>query len=434
MGKVRQYLSEYAPKSRAGRTLVAVAVTDSIGTGLYLAGSVLYFVRGVGLPAEGVGRGLAIAGVVGLLTTVPLGLLGDRIGAKSMLMAIQTWRAVMLVLLAFVSDLSGFVVGAIGLTIAVRAAYPASQALVANVITGPDRVSTMAMMRSVRNVGYSLGALLTAPIFAADTLWAYRSILLVNALTFLVSVVLLATLRVPTQSTESVAGRARRPAGVKDLRFMALSLLNGVFALHNTMLAIAVPLWALATDAPRWLVSVLFAVNTVLAVVFQVASARGSDQPGFGGRALTKAAFSLAAACLFFAAAVLDNPYAEIAALVLGVAALTGGELWQSAGSWELAFRLSPPERRSEYLAAFNLGQAVADIAGPLLFTAAVAYRSPGWIVLAALFLVASLLIRPFVGAAERRATWNHPAPEPTPAPAPEPAVAPAATGLQKGD
>jgi hypothetical protein len=271
-------------------------------------------------------------------------------------------------------------------------------------MAGPDRVTTMAMMRSVRNVGYSLGALLTVPIFAADTLWAYRAILLTNAATFLFSVLLLASLPVVADAA-SMAGRSRYPGGFRDHRLLLVALLNGIFSLHMVILAIGVPLWALAIGAPRWLVSVLFVLNTTLAVLLQVAATRGSDHPHFGERALIRSAYALIACCALFALAPIGGPYVAAAALIAGMVAMTGGELWHSAGSWELAFRLAPPAKRAEYLAVLNLGPAAMDVAGPLVLTAVVTYRSSGWVALAALFAVAALTIRPIVRAASRQAT-----------------------------
>ncbi len=270
-------------------------------------------------------------------------------------------------------------------------------------MTGPDRVSTMAIMRSVRNVGYSVGAALTVPVFALDSLWAYRSILLTNAATFVASVLLLVPLTIAPTAPGALAGRNRLPAGFRDWRFLRLAALNGFFSLHMSILAIAIPLWTLATNAPRWIVSVLFVLNTVLAVLLQVASARGSEQPGFGERALRRAAVALVVCCLLFGAAPLGNRYLLIAMLVLGAVAMTAGELYQSAGGWELSFRHSPAARRAEYLAAFNLGPAGQDILGPMLLTTVVTFGSVGWLILGALFAVASLLIRPALHALDRQ-------------------------------
>jgi predicted MFS family arabinose efflux permease len=192
---VKELTRSYVPAGPAARALIAVTITDSLGTGLYLTGSVIYFVRGIGLSPGRVGIGLTIAGLAGFAASVPLGKAGDRTGAKRLLITLQLWRAAMLILLSFAGNFPEFVAAAVGLTIAARSVPPATQAVVADVIEGKDRVSTMALMRSVRNVGYSLGAGLTIPIFAVNSLWAYRLIMLGNALTFILAALLLIRLR-----------------------------------------------------------------------------------------------------------------------------------------------------------------------------------------------------------------------------------------------
>ncbi|HEV2639542.1 MAG TPA: MFS transporter [Actinocrinis sp.] len=377
-------------------------MTDSLGTGLYLSGSVLFFVRGIGLSAAEVGLGLTLAGLAGLAATVPLGILGDRLGVKRVLMALQAWRAVMLVALTFVTGFGGFLAAAVGLSIAASSVSPATQAVVSAVMTGEERVSTMAIMRSVRNVGYSVGALATVPVFAMHSLWAYRSLFLANAATFLASVLLLVSLRVAAGAAKAATARRGYPSGIRDWRFLNLAMLNGFFSLHISILSIAIPLWVLATGAPQWTVSIVFVLNTALAVLLQIAAARGSNEPGFGGRALRRAAGALVVCCLLFAAAPLGDRVVVFAALVLGAVALTAGELWQSAGGWALSFECSPEARRAEYLGAFNLGPVAQNILGPLLMTAIVAHREYGWLFLAALFGLGALLIEPAVAAVER--------------------------------
>src|SRR5215831_4905086 len=86
-------LRVYIPARGAGRTLALVSFIDSIGTGLFLAGSAIFFVRSIGLSAAQVGLGLSIAGVVGFATTVPMGVLGDRVGPRRLFVLLQLWRA-----------------------------------------------------------------------------------------------------------------------------------------------------------------------------------------------------------------------------------------------------------------------------------------------------------------------------------------------------
>src|SRR5262249_58689599 len=68
------------PGQRVGRWLALAALIDSTGTGLFMTGSAIYFTRVVGLSAAQVGLGLSVAGLVGLLGSVPIGVLGDRFG------------------------------------------------------------------------------------------------------------------------------------------------------------------------------------------------------------------------------------------------------------------------------------------------------------------------------------------------------------------
>lgn len=62
------------PATRESKIIALNALVGSVGTGMFLAGSALYFTRFAGLTETQLGVGLALAGIVGLATTVPMGL------------------------------------------------------------------------------------------------------------------------------------------------------------------------------------------------------------------------------------------------------------------------------------------------------------------------------------------------------------------------
>src|SRR5215831_17409263 len=155
-------LRRYIPDRGAGRTLALVAFIDSIGTGLFLAGAAIFYVRSIGLTAAQVGLGLSVGGAVGLATTVPAGALGDRLGPRRLLVLLQLWRAACLVALTVVSGVVSFTVVAALMAIAETATPSLTQAVVASAVDGQSRVRTMAILRSTRNAGFSAGALLAA--------------------------------------------------------------------------------------------------------------------------------------------------------------------------------------------------------------------------------------------------------------------------------
>jgi Na+/melibiose symporter-like transporter len=70
------------PRERAVRLLAASTLVNTVGKGLYLTGSALFFTRSVGLSPPAVGVGLTISGLLGMVAGVALGLVSDRARAR----------------------------------------------------------------------------------------------------------------------------------------------------------------------------------------------------------------------------------------------------------------------------------------------------------------------------------------------------------------
>src|ERR1700749_1842695 len=168
---------------------------DSIGTGLFLASAAVFYVRFPGLTSTEVGLGLSIAGAVGFATTVPVGTLADRVGARLMLVCAQLWRCCAVIALLFVSDPLAFAAAASMLAIGDCAAPSLTQAVVGEVAGDDARVQTLAMLRSTRNLGFSVGAMLAAPLLAAGSPTAFRAVMLGDGVSFIAAALLLS--RVP---------------------------------------------------------------------------------------------------------------------------------------------------------------------------------------------------------------------------------------------
>ena len=402
---VRDRLRGYVPHRGAGRTLAQVTLIDSIGTGLYLAGAAIFFVRSIGLTAAQVGLGLSVGAAVGFATTVPIGVLGDRLGPRRLLILSQLWRAACLVALAFVSGVVAFTVVAALMAIAEAATPSLTQAVVAAAVGGESRVRNMAILRATRNAGFSLGALLAVPLIAAGSAAAFRALVFGDALSFAVAALILA--RVPVTRPAAMrrrAGYLTVLGSFRDWRYARLASLNSVLTLHMTILAFGIPLWLIhATSAPVGLVAVLMLLNTVMAVVLQVPFSRHATVPGGAPRALRLAGVMLAGCSVAIAAAAHVSPVFAAALLVLATALLSLSEIWQAAGAWELSYRYADPEREVQYLAVFSLGVTAQDVFGPALVTAVViSAGTAGWLGLAALFLVATVLAGPATAALER--------------------------------
>lgn len=391
------------PGAEPARTLLWVSLLDSTGTGLYLAGATVFFIRMVGLSPVQVGIGLAIAATAGFLTTVPIGLAADRYGSKHTLVALQLWLACTFTGLAFVHGMVAFVLVGSLLAMADRSSPPMIQAVVADLTGGAKQVTTMATLRSVRNVGYSAGALIAASLLSVPGVWTFRCVLLGNAASFVVAAVLLSRVRVVPRGGAVRTARLGALRRLLDRHFLAVTGLNGILVLHMTLLSVALPLWVIEhTKAPVTLVPVLFAVNTVLAVALQMRFARGDGDARRGVRTFRRAAAALVLCCLVLAVAGSTGLWPTVVLLVVATVLLTAGELWQSVTGWEVPVRYAPDGRRGEYLAVFSLGVTAQSILGPVLVTALIVLGTAGWVIMAGLFVVAAALIGPAIAALER--------------------------------
>jgi MFS family permease len=394
-GRLRRRLQVLLPDGAAARALALASLIDATGSGLFIAGSALFFTRVVGFSITQVGLGLSVSGIAGFAATLPLGALADRVGRRRMLVVLYVLRGLGYVAYVFVTSFAGFLVLVALMGAADRAASPTLQALIGDAVPAQDRVRTNAYLRSVRNAGYTVGGLLGALALQIDTRQAYEALILGDGLSFLVAAALLVRLRRSTAAGPPSAHAAeeampeRRLAALRDRRYLALTALVGVLWLNDSVLNVGLPLWVgFHTEAPRALVGILFAINTVLVVFFQVRLSRIADTGGGAARALHRAGIVLAAGALLFAVAGELGRDAAIAVLVAGILLHTLGEMLLSAGSWQLSLLLAPAAQRARYLAVFSLGQSGQRMIGPALVTAGVVdVGVPGWTALAAVFV-----------------------------------------------
>ena len=125
------------------------------------------------------------------------------------------------------------------------------------------------------------------------------------------------------------AGRAQEPC------FLGLMTADGVLGTNQVLLNIVIPLWLVEeTDAPRVLLAWLFGTNTVMAVLLQVAAARGVDSVARSLRASYISAFFFVLSCAIVLVTHDTLGWVTILLVWVGHVTVTGAELFQSAGHW----------------------------------------------------------------------------------------------------
>ena len=201
------------------------------------------------------------------------------------------------------------------------------------------------------------GTAVAALALHVDSRAAYVTVLYVDAGTFLACGLLAATLpRVPGTEPGDQLGMF---AAARDLPFVAVTLVIAVLNMQYWVIEIAMPLWVVDhTGAPRWMVSVLVAVNTAVA------------------------------ACAVLLAAVLVHVV---------------GELAQASASFFLGFELAAPQAVGQYQGLHSTGFSLAALLGPTVM-ARLPLRMgvPGWWILGGILLAAALAVGPVVRWAEQ--------------------------------
>lgn len=393
----RTSLARLVPEPGPIRSLALVTLVNTIGSGIFFTLSALYFTRIVGLSVAEVGAGLGIAAFVGLLAGVPAGHLADRRGPREVMVLLLLITAGVDLLLLFVTDFVQFVLAASVFTFFERGASAVRGGLIAALTSGGGRATTKAYLRSVTNVGMTIGTGFAAIALHFDTRTAYLAVLMIDVGTYLLSALLM--LRVPHVAPTPVEDGASMFLALRDVPFVVMTLVTAVLAMHYWILEIAMPLWLVEhTSAPKSLVAILMVVNTGVVIAFQVLVSRRVVTVPAAVRATALSGVLFVGCCITFGASA--GRSAAVAVVLLAAATLlqVAGELWQASASFLLGFELAPDHAQGQYQGLFGMGMGLSSmLAPPLLALLPLGLGVPGWWILGGILLAAALLTGPAV-------------------------------------
>ncbi|MFI8104615.1 MFS transporter [Streptomyces sp. NPDC086023] len=380
-GRIGRMAGDSGPE----RVLVAASFVNRVGNGLFNAASALYFTLVVGLPAVQVGAALTIAGLIGLCAGIPGGHLADRRGARAVMMAALAVQAVAMAALVLVDSWAALTAIATVDQIAAAVGGAAWGALVVRV--GGDRPALFrAKLRTFVNLGVVLGTVGAGLALAADTRGAYVALVLGNAASFALCGALL--LLLPRYPVPAAPPRQQRWIAFADRPFLAFTALYGAMGLQYPVVSLLLPIWISEhTEAPRWTVAVLFAVNSAFCVLMQTRIGSRIETPQEGGRAFRTAGLLFLVSCPMMALAA-HTPVLAAAGLVLAAVFVHSlGEVWESSAGFALGFGLAPDHAQGQYQGVLGLGFGAGQALAPAILTTVVlGLGTAGWLLLAAFF------------------------------------------------
>jgi len=398
--------------SRKSVILAGSAAVDSIGTGLFLALASVFAVLFVGVDPVQVGVVVGLANAIALLAPIPAGWLADRFGAVPVWTVLLLARAIGYGCFLLVSSFGSYMVLLCLLGLFDRASSPVQQVFVLRMEPPENRSRSMATLRTARNIGIGIGLLLAGVVISIGTREAFMIGFLANALSFLVTLVVMR--RLARTSDMRASGRdpeedsdaaARRGVALRDRPYLALTTGNALVLLHDSELFTLLPLWIISkTDlSPAW-IGPLLAANTVLTVLLQIPLTRWVHSiPTARTTTIWSLLPLLIAVALFILAEQSGSAAVQLPVVLLAVLLLTLGENLHAVSAFELSYRLASERSFGSYLGVFDFGHATQLAVGPPFVTVVVLRGTIGWVALGAAFaLGATLMAAAAVGRTRR--------------------------------
>jgi len=387
---------------------MGIRLAESVGKGVFMSGNVIYFTLAVGLSPGQVGLGISAAALSGFIASLLLGMVSDRIGARRLLTILFITEAIGFTLYPLVNSLPVFFGLVIVMGFLEFGTGPSMAALIGVLVPPEDRVRMRAVMRTVFNIGFSLGSGVAAiAVLGRDVLDAIP----LSAAVLMAAAAVLVR-RLPADRDRPTTVRTKKFSAVRDLRFVTVVGLSSVLATHVTIVLVALPLWALTrTSVPHWLVPLMLVLNTAFVITFQVRASRGADTLDGAARMARRSGRWLAVACGVVAiTAFTSHTVVVVVVLVTALLIFSITEVTQSASAWGLAYALAPERAPAEYLGTFDLHVIGQNVVGPAIVSGIViSFGFWGWGIIAAAVLIASALIMP----AAYRCRSYEPVPEP---------------------
>ncbi|MBE7325371.1 MFS transporter [Nocardioides sp. Y6] len=373
------------------RRLVSAIVADTVGSGLFMPITLLYFLATTDLTLVQVGGALSVSALVTIPVSFVIGSLVDALGPRRVMLAGNLLQAVGMAAYLWADSFVEVAAWSILLNVGRQSFWGAFGPVVVAISRPGERETWFGFLQAVRNLGYALGGLVAGLALQVGTEASLRTIVAVNAMTFVGAFVLL--LGVPDH--RPALDHEPPPGGwgvvLRDRPYLRLVGIQFAFAVGMMVLNYALPVYVAETlDLPGWTVGVLFTLNTLMVGLGQGLVVRwmtGRQR----ARMIALAHLVFVASYVVFVAVGLLPLVVAVVAVLLGAAVYTLGELIGGPVLNATAAEAAPAHLRGRYLGLTQLSWGVTGAVTPVVFTWLLARGEVAvWVVLGAVALLAA--------------------------------------------
>lgn len=373
------------------RRVYVAQLSTALGDGAVLTTATLFFAVVSGFGDGVVGPALGGGALAGLILSVPLGMLADRIGLARMAAIMSAIAATAMILFSLATSPLIYIIGALFWGIAQASLLSMRQALAASQVPLDGRVRLRAILHTLLNIGMGLGAAWGAVAVALHQRDVFLGTFVVNAGICVLTGIVYLTLH--ASSTAALAGLpAAESAAWRDRRLLALTGLAAVLQFAMPILSVLLPIWTVTkTAAPEWLPAAALVMNMLIVVASQLRWATWVKTPRRAALSVLIAGGAAVLACIVLGSAASLSAAGATAATIVGVVFITVTEVCAGAASWFRLTQLSPIGRQGEFQAVFATATTLARIVGPaLLLPLVIAFGLPAWIILGVVMIGAA--------------------------------------------
>jgi len=396
------------------RRFVTAIGIDAIGSGVWMPVSMIFFLATTDLSLVQVGLALSLSALLSLPAAIFVGQQVDRLGSKTVLQAGNALQAVSFLLYPFVDQVWSVAL-VVSASVIGRTAFWGSYSPMVTLISPPgEREKWFGFLGALRNAGFAIGGVVAGVALTVDATALYYAVALLNAASYVLSLVLLAGVRVDERAEDLRHADPEEVLGgwgtvLRDRGYRWFLASNFCYAMTSSALNVAIPVYVVEMlDLPGWVAASVFVINTLMIGVGQglvVQRMTGAIR----ARIVAVGAVLTAASFLMLLGAEPLGVSAAIVLILVAAIVYTFGEMVGGPVLATLAAESPPPELRGRYVATWQLSWNAAAGVSPLLYAWLLARGSaPAMLGLTAIALAGALVTGPMrrrLAHADRRVT-----------------------------